>query len=551
MINAVSPTPNNNQPQATVMPTPTMMPPAPLMPPAPTMSTPPMQAMPPVMPSAPSMPAQMPQAPVSAMPAVKPPMPTFAQRPDLRENKSMDTVPTNNGSGSGSSKPSVGFDVKDSSPKKKNNLPLVAGLVALFILLIGGGAGLYLSQTNNDTRNNASTGVSTPGCTSACQSDLNCPAAHSCSQNKCVLSACLAAGASCDANKCVVTNSAACSLNFIATATKNLTCQKVAYQDELSNSAGNYTLKTAKSTFLPGDTVVFKVTMTNNGQTTYPISLSDVLADAGTNNLGKVTFLDSDCGANAYNSSTKTLSCSASTVAVGASLSHIFRVKIDASTADNTTITNTAIASIDSATTASCNAAVTVSKTTTYSCNSKCTTDAQCQTANASYTCDANNGNICRLDSNRNDNNCNPPVNTYACNSSCTTNAQCQTANSNYVCSNNYCRLSSNTSATNCQPSTPTPTPPAVGCNQTCVTNADCAASNQICAQTTSGLKCRLDNYVNSDTCTPPGTTTVVSTPQPTKPVVLPKSGSTETTMRFIMMGAAAVILGGLGVLLL
>ncbi len=602
----------------------------------------------------PTMPSSAPMATATAIPVTPAasPMPTTTEplpvRPDLRENKtSFDPTPSTD---MGMTPPPAGL------PKKKGNLSKIIGVAVLLLLVIGGGAGFYLSQKNSDIRQQASTGVVTPGCNTTCQNNLECPAAHTCSQNKCVLSACLVSGTSCDTNKCVITSSAACALNFVATSPESLTCDKVAYQDELSNSAGSYTLTTQKSTFSPSDVVVYKVTLTNNGAAGSQISLADILADSGTNNLGKVTFMDSDCGASAYNATTKTLTCPAAPVGAGASVSHIFRVKLDAAISDGTSITNSAIASAESVN-ASCSVAVTVSnpsnptyscnsdctsdaqcktandnytcsgnkcrlstntssttctpaETVTYACNSSCTTDAQCQTANSaytcssgscrlgsntssttcspasvtyacnsdcstdaqcqsvngSYTCDAANGNKCRLDSNRSSTTCEVPTNTYACNSSCTTDAQCQTANGSYVCSNNLCRLSSNTSADNCQPATVVVVTPTVGCNESCTQNADCASSNHVCVQTSNGQRCRLDNYPNSESCLPPsqtttttvyvtptpGTTTVAaSTPQPEKPATLPRTGSTETTVRFLLMGAGAVVLGALGLLLL
>ncbi len=892
-------------------------------------------------------------SPVTSSPVTAAVMP---QRPDLRENKTSinfeKATVSAFGSGTGSSNSVGGNSPAGTSPigkpKKKVNFALIGSLVALFILFVGGGVGLFLSGKSQETRQQASTGTATPGCNTTCSTDLDCPAAHSCSSstNKCVLSACLASGVSCDTNKCVITNSAACSLSFVATAfscnascTSNAQCQTV-NSNYVCDTAGsntcrlnsnltsttcaaaptyacnkscstdaqcqtvnaNYVCDTAGSNtcrmkgnltstscaeapitcatgsfndsfagstldsrYTPGgvgaatvanNLLNISIPATSSADDRYGIQVTraytgdfeTTITDAAFNapnanqglirlavtNLSNTATVNIDLnhitggnvqifsyGPNVASQSTSVMAYIAPTklkiVRAGTTFTTYYAVNSNIFTklaeytvpADTFTIravtrgdgTNTSVAnaavtsaysnfslscpipaaitctngafddsfsgsalnarytiagqgtgtvannqlvntiptsattdprfaiqtaqpylgdfettltdatlnspndnqglvrlavtnssgstgvyidlvhatggnvyafaagtnlasassavipyvspakikmartgttfsmyySINSSTftklvdytlpadtyfvravtradgsntttspavvtaaysnfslvcppppTYTCNGSCTTdaqcqqtnsawmcdtagSKTcrlssnkpsttctpvpTTYTCNSSCNTDAQCQTANASWVCDANNGNICRLDSNRTDNTCTPPVNTYACNSSCTTDAQCQTANSSYVCSNNMCRLSSNTTSTSCQPTVPVVVTPAVGCNQTCATNADCSATNQICAQTADGLKCRLDNYVNSDTCTPPGTvsvtTVVASTPQPVKPSTLPNTGSVGTTIRFVLMGAGAVVLGALGLLLL
>lgn len=197
---------------------------------------------------------------------------------------------------------------------------------------------------------------------------------------------------------------------------------------------------------------------------------------------------------------------------------------------------------------------VSPSPSPTYSCNSTCTTDAQCQTVNAGYVCSNDHGNRCRLDSNRGSESCTPQTSTYACNSDCTTNAQCQTVNSNYICSNSKCRLSSNPTATNCQPQVVVQPSPTVGCNETCVTNADCSNNSHICYTTPDGSnRCRLDNYVNSETCTPPTTTVASASPsassQPQLPAELPETGPREWGQ--VIMAGIGIVLAGAALLLL
>lgn len=418
-----------------------------------------------------------------------------------------------------------------------------------------------------------------------------CAADQTCNAGRCVLTTCLNGG-SCDALQCTPTGtggaspsptpsaspiSSNCSLSFSATAPDTqIVCSKTAYRDEFSNSAGNYSLLQQQSTFNPGDKVVFRINQTNNGQTTAKISLTDALSGSGLNNF---TFLDSNCGDGAYNASTRTLSCPKMNTTAGQSTQRIFRVKIANNVSGGSTITNTANVSADS-TTASCSVPIVIamaspsptpsptpgvtpspspspSPSPTYSCNGSCTTDEQCRSVNAGYICSVEAGYKCRLDSNRNSETCTPPTNSYSCNSGCTTNAQCQTANSSYICYSGNCRLDSNPTAANCLPNNYQPSP-MVGCNYSCNTNADCASGDHICFDTSSGKRCRLANYPNSETCTTPKvvyssptTTTVTQQPQPEKPVKLPVAGTGDKTIKFFMVGAGAVILGALGLLLL
>ncbi len=97
---------------------------------------------------------------------------------------------------------------------------------------------------------------------------------------------------------------------------------------------------------------------------------------------------------------------------------------------------------------------------TTYSCNSSCTTNAQCQTANAAYICSSGK---CRLNGNVGSTTC-----TYKCNSSCVSDAECQTVNPDYICSSGKCRMKYNPNATNCSYSCPVinanPKPPVTTC---------------------------------------------------------------------------------------
>lgn len=475
-----------------------------------------------------------------------------------------------------------------SKKPNKNRTTYIIAAIILLLLLIGGAVAFFLFNKNTELRQQASTGNAGPGCGSVCATDLDCPSNFQCMSGKCNAASCTLAqqvpgGSS-------VVSSAACLTSFDVAA-PTITCSKTAYRDELSNSAGNYTLTQAQSGFLPGDNIVFALSSGSSDKNA-TVTLVDKL-DA------HLQFVDSNCGTTAYDSTTNTVTCPG----VTATTSRAIRVKVLANTPSGTTITNTVNANANGCTpapaclsanppckivqpantcqagqTTTCSVPVTVGSITTptptptptatptptptpsptptptYTCGGSCTSDSQCQSVNAGWVCASNYGNTCRLDSNRGSTSCTPL--TYSCNSGCTTDAQCQTVNAAYVCSSGACRLNSNTSATNCQPPvTPTPTP-QVGCNQKCSTNSDCASSNYICADTSEGRVCRLDNYVNSDTCTtPPVTYVYTATPVPTsKPVVAPKlpvAGATDNTFKFILGGAGILLLGAIGLTVL
>src|SRR3989344_719985 len=90
--------------------------------------------------------------------------------------------------------------------------------------------------------------------------------------------------------------------------------------------------------------------------------------------------------------------------------------------------------------------------TPTYRSGSTCTTDTQCQDTtkggNAGYSCfGATGAKVCRLTANTASTTCEPAAITYACNTACTTDAQCKTVNNDYICAadqGNRCRLDTN-----------------------------------------------------------------------------------------------------------
>ena len=230
-----------------------------------------------------------------------------------------------------------------------------------------------------------------------------------------------------------------------------------------------------------------------------------------------------------------------------------FKVMVNEDVADQTTIANTAIItnSNKALEVSECSTDILISDIPpepTYECNSPCSDDSQCQTANAEYTCSVEDGNVCRLDSNRADDMCQPKPLTYSCNSSCETDTECQTANENYICQpdEKLCRLVSNPDESNCtNPVAPSPSP-AIGCNEECSTNADCSNSNHICYTTPEGTNlCRLESYLNSSSCTEPVVQTIVV--QPELPPELPQTGPTNwlnwIKTGFVTLGVGAILL--------
>lgn len=361
-----------------------------------------------------------------------------------------------------------------------------------------------------------------------------------------------------------------CALTFtVGSPETDFECTKLAYRDEFGNADylaqnNSYQYLTQQTSFQPGQIVVFRVQAQNTGDGSVTLSLSDPLTDAG---LNYATFIDSTCGASAYNSTTNTLTCDLGSIAVGASKEIGFRMQIPQASATlptNFTMTNTATIT-DGTTPVSCSVEVSVTTPgttptptptatpSTYTCNSDCTTDAQCQTANAAYVCSAADGNKCRLDTNRTSATCTPPTNTYTCNSACTSNEQCVTIGSDFTCYQNFCRRVSNPTAANCALLViPTPSP-VPGCNEVCATNGDCSNPNHICVTTADGTnRCRLDNYPNSTTCSvPPIQTVVTQTKGGSLPQELPVAGGLGDTLKTVVAGVGAVVIGALAILLL
>ncbi len=105
--------------------------------------------------------------------------------------------------------------------KKKLNLTAILGAIALFVLIVGGVAGFYLTGKSQETRQQASGGNQGTSCNSVCKTNTDCPANYTCSANKCVATACLNSAGNgatnnnplCDANKCLIVQTAAATCN--------------------------------------------------------------------------------------------------------------------------------------------------------------------------------------------------------------------------------------------------------------------------------------------------------------------------------------------------
>lgn len=305
-----------------------------------------------------------------------------------------------------------------------------------------------------------------------------------------------------------------------------------------------------KTEFKPGETVLYKIPVENTGDT----ALGTVFLDEIDENL---EFVDSNCTTETFDETNNILECDLGELEPETEpLPYVaFRAKVDATLTEEVTIPNesTAQSSADNGdtATASCSIDLVVKpeEETVYDCDVSCDNDEQCQEANADYTCSTAEGDVCRLESNPSDENCEPKEKEYACNSSCESNAECQTANSSYICYNDLCRLDVNPTASNCQPDEEEEDP-AIGCNDTCVSNADCDNSAHICYNT----QCRLATNPESETCSPAGggttTTTGTTTQQPELPTELPETGA-QDILNWLKAGAGVLGIGTVLLLLL
>ena len=343
----------------------------------------------------------------------------------------------------------------------------------------------------------------------------------------------------------------ACTLRFTVPAPDTgIACTKTSWRDELNNAAGSYQFIQQQTVFERGEVVVFRIELDNTGDLPVQISLADMFIDGGMEHL---EFLDSTCGANAYNSTTSALTCPAQAVDPNETQSPYvaFRARVRTTATNGLTITNVASASGVASPSAgiapqttSCAVSVTLPMPTPTVSPSPSPTP----TPTPGVTPTPN---------------VTPTPSSYSCNSACTSNTQCATANNSYVCYQNRCRHEDYVTQANCQPPTQLP----VGCNDVCVTNTDCDNAAHICYQTGSGLRCRLETNPTNPYCQDevivrnnvvylPGeeitiqeeVETVVQQPVTTEE--LPVAGD-NTKLLQIVAGAGTFILVGLGLILL
>ncbi|MBW7955414.1 hypothetical protein H3C66_01655 [Patescibacteria group bacterium] len=195
-------------------------------------------------------------------------------------------------------------------------------------------------------------------------------------------------------------------------------------------------------------------------------------------------------------------------------------------------------------------AACTTDQCRVTACGSSCSTTSECPN---DHSC--NNG-TCKLNACVNGASCSgDQCRVTACGSTCSTNADCP---NDHTCNGGTCKLTACVNGANCdsnQCSIVNPSPvasPVLGCNDTCVNNSDCKSASQICVDTTSGRRCRLETNITSDTCTPAGQAVAQGqpSPQPQQPTSLPVAGSADV-LKAMGVGALAIILGIVGFLAL
>lgn len=185
----------------------------------------------------------------------------------------------------------------------------------------------------------------------------------------------------------------------------------------------------------------------------------------------------------------------------------------------------------------------------TLGCGDPCTVSTDCTEVN--HIClesvdDGNpDGGVCRLIENPTSETCveptpePSPTPTIGCNDACVTSADCSDTDHSCSADTNSCRLTENPGDENCAPATPVPTP-APGCNEECYASTDCSNNSAICYDNL----CRLSTNPVDTACQPKD---IVQTPefyeQPELPQALPESGS-EDILNWLKVGLGALGLG-------
>ncbi len=292
-----------------------------------------------------------------------------------------------------------------------------------------------------------------------------------------------------------------CTLSFVVSAppTGRLECQKQAYQDIFGENPGNYQglddVTPSTGPFSPGDIIVFRVTVSNSTASSLTYRLTDAL---GSNGMQHVTFLDSNCGADAYRESSQTLICNPPEIPSDGEYDIIFRVRVNDNTPE-ANIVNTAVVSTGDVGD-SCNVTVSITPDVVLECGDECSNTDQCPQDHA-----CNNGvcvlNQCITDPNSCEDDGCTPLDQVECGESCTNSTQCP---SNHTCDNGVCALDRCISEPNsCESDRCTPLSD-VECGDDCSNTSQCP-NNHICDNGTCVLnQCISDpNSCESDGCTP------------------------------------------------
>ena len=142
------------------------------------------------------------------------------------------------------------------------------------------------------------------------------------------------------------------------------TCTLATYRDEFSNTAGGYTLMQVQSHFATNEIAVFAVNVANISQQAIRFSLKTILSEQGWENL---EFLDTNCGAAAFNALENSITCPPKTLSDGefaAPNALIFRAQVNKNMKGSATLKPSIILSSPSMT-ASCSSTLTIGKALT------------------------------------------------------------------------------------------------------------------------------------------------------------------------------------------
>ncbi|MDH5533792.1 MAG: MSCRAMM family adhesin SdrC, partial [Candidatus Pacebacteria bacterium] len=272
-----------------------------------------------------------------------------------------------------------------------------------------------------------------------------------------------------------------CSVSFdVAPPEPGISCIKQAYRNELSNVAGSYDLIQTKSSFVPGDIIVYSFLVTNTGEQETVITASDSLSiNVADDVTFSYDFLDSDCGTNAYQD--RTITCVTDSLLPGDSQTFTFRIQLSDQIDTSMTLSNM-VQITDGNLNRDCKVDVNIDVPTESYCNETCSVDTDCVQDDHSCT-----EGLCRLTENPDSETCSLAY----CNETCSSDTDC--IEDNHSCTDGLCRLTDNPESVTCEPEEP------AYCNESCSADTDCVEDDHSC---TGGL-CRLTDNPESVTCEP------------------------------------------------